>query len=308
VAQACGDFPLQVVTRLRVGQAYLTLGNYHRAIECFQKNIRSLEGDLLHERFGEAWLPSVVSRSWLVFALGERGEFAEGIATAEEGLRIADVVGQPLTVINASRALGQVYLRKGDLNGAIRVLERAREMCDAWNIRRPQIPTYLGYAYVLCGRLAHGLQLLERGNALDASTGEGSGYAYHLVHLSEAYRLAHRVEDAVRSAQQAHDFARDHNQPPQQAWALWGLAEIDSHREPANIEGAEASYKKAMALSGELGMRPLLAHCHFSVGKLYVRTGKCQEAREHLMTATAMYGEMDMRLWLEQAEAAVSRL
>jgi hypothetical protein len=28
-------------------------------------------------------------------------------------------------------------------------------------------------------------------------------------------------------------------------------------------------------------------------------------AREHLTTATAMYREMDMRLWLEQAEAAV---
>src|SRR4029077_3680575 len=145
VAQACDDFPLQVVTRLRVGQAYLSRGNYYRAIECFQNNVRLLEGDLLHERFGEAWLPSVVSRSWLVFALGERGEFAEGIATAEEGLRIADIVGQPLTVINACRALGQVYLRKGDLNSAIGFLERAREMCQAWNVRRPQIPTYLGH-------------------------------------------------------------------------------------------------------------------------------------------------------------------
>jgi tetratricopeptide (TPR) repeat protein len=160
----------------------------------------------------------------------------------------------------------------------------------------------------LSGGLAHGLQLLEQGTALDASTGEGSGYSYHLVHLSEAYRLAHRVEDAVRSAQQALDFARDHNQPPQEAWAFWGLAEIDSHREPANIEGAEASYRKAMTLSGELGMRPLLAHCHFSFGKLYVRTGKCQEAREHLMSATVMYRDMDMQFWLQQAEAEVGRL
>jgi len=33
------------------------------------------------------------------------------------------------------------------------------------------------------------------------------------------------------------------------------------------------------------------------------RTGKREQAREHLTTATTMYREMDMRLWLEQAEA-----
>ena len=30
------------------------------------------------------------------------------------------------------------------------------------------------------------------------------------------------------------------------------------------------------------------------------------EAREHLITATTMYREMDMRFWLEQAEATLA--
>ena len=48
-------------------------------------------------------------------------------------------------------------------------------------------------------------------------------------------------------------------------------------------------------------MRPLVAHCHLGLGKLYRRTGKREQAREHLTTATTMYREMDMRFWLEQA-------
>jgi len=36
---------------------------------------------------------------------------------------------------------------------------------------------------------------------------------------------------------------------------------------------------------------------------LYRRTGKRQEAQEHLTTATTMYRNMDMRFWLGQAEA-----
>ena len=50
-------------------------------------------------------------------------------------------------------------------------------------------------------------------------------------------------------------------------------------------------------------MRPLVAHCHLGLGKLCRRTDKQERAREHLTTATTMYREMDMRFWLEQAEA-----
>ena len=55
-------------------------------------------------------------------------------------------------------------------------------------------------------------------------------------------------------------------------------------------------------------MRPLVAHCHLGLGKLYRRTAKRQEVQEHLVTATAMYREMDMRFWLEQAEAVMGAL
>jgi len=50
-------------------------------------------------------------------------------------------------------------------------------------------------------------------------------------------------------------------------------------------------------------MRPLIAHCHLGLDKLYRCTGKRDQAQEHLTTATTMYREMDMRFYLEQAEA-----
>jgi hypothetical protein len=50
-------------------------------------------------------------------------------------------------------------------------------------------------------------------------------------------------------------------------------------------------------------MRPLVAHCHLGLGKLYRRTGDHAKADEHLTTARAMYREMDMEFWLEKADA-----
>jgi hypothetical protein len=45
----------------------------------------------------------------------------------------------------------------------------------------------------------------------------------------------------------------------------------------------------------------LVAHCHLGLGKLR-RTGKREQAKAHLTTATTMYREMGMTYWLEKAE------
>jgi hypothetical protein len=50
-------------------------------------------------------------------------------------------------------------------------------------------------------------------------------------------------------------------------------------------------------------MRPLIAHCHLGLSTLFERTGKRQEAQEHLSIATTMYRDMSMTYWLEKAEA-----
>jgi hypothetical protein len=55
-------------------------------------------------------------------------------------------------------------------------------------------------------------------------------------------------------------------------------------------------------------MRPLVAHCHLGLGKLHRHTGKLEQAKEHVATATTMYRDMGMQFWLEQAEAEMSQL
>jgi hypothetical protein len=50
-------------------------------------------------------------------------------------------------------------------------------------------------------------------------------------------------------------------------------------------------------------MRPVIAHCNFGLSKLYQRTGKSEQAREHRTISTTMYREMGMQFYLEQAEA-----
>ena len=76
----------------------------------------------------------------------------------------------------------------------------------------------------------------------------------------------------------------------------------------AGTEDAPVHYREALALAGELGMRPIVAHCHLGLGTLYRRVGKREQAREHVNTAAGLYREMDMRFWLERAEIATTEL
>jgi hypothetical protein len=54
-------------------------------------------------------------------------------------------------------------------------------------------------------------------------------------------------------------------------------------------------------------MRPLVAHCHLGLGKVYLRTSKRDQARDRLTAAATVYRDMDMSFWLEQAEAEFRR-
>ena len=72
--------------------------------------------------------------------------------------------------------------------------------------------------------------------------------------------------------------------------------------------GPKATTERPWHIAEELGMRPLVARCHAGLANLYRRTGRHQQAREFLTTAMTMYREMDMRFWLEQAEAEMKAL
>ena len=90
--------------------------------------------------------------------------------------------------------------------------------------------------------------------------------------------------------------------------ALHLLGDIATHPERFDADNGEAHYRQALALAEPRGMRPLVAHCHLRLSKLYRRTGKREQVQEHLATATTMYREMDMRFWLGRAEAELTEL
>ena len=161
---------------------------------------------------------------------------------------------------------------------------------------------------MLCGRVDEAVRLLERVLEQTASSGRMTVQALLLSTLGEAHLHAGRLEEARTLAARALEHARTHQERGHEAYALRLLGDIAAHRDPPEVEEAEASYRQALALADELGMRPLVAHCHLGLGTLYAKTGQREQARTELSAAIALYRAMDMTFWLPQTEAALAQV
>jgi tetratricopeptide (TPR) repeat protein len=150
--------------------------------------------------------------------------------------------------------------------------------------------------------------LLEEVSREVIRSGAVGHHSGRVAWLSEVCRLAGRGEEAWQHACQALDLARQLKARGDEAYALHQLGVVQAHADPPDAAQAEAHYRQALARAEALGMRPLVAHCHHGLGRLYGQTGRGEEARAELSAAIALYRAMDMTFWLPQAEAALAQV
>ena len=308
IGEARADFRLAVAASFYLGMISYYSGDYQRAEDFYHLGLTALGEDQSRERCGLAGFPAVMVRARLAQTLATRGEFQQGMAHGQEAVRIAEELDHPYSLIMACYTLGFLYPTKGDLSYATRLLERGLTLSDTWNIRlwSPTLLVPLCHIHARSGRVSEAISLLR-------STAKEFESIYHrpetdyIVTLGEAYVLAGQSDEALSLAGRGLAFARERGLRGVEASALHLRAEIARHGDPPSSAESEKLYAEALALAEELGMRPLATHCHLGFWQPLPRlTGKHEQAQEHLLTATTMYRDMDMRFWLEQAEAELT--
>jgi predicted ATPase len=310
LATDSGEVVLHALANHYLGMAYQARGNYRQAIDCYGQTVASLDGARRQEHFGQSILPAVFTRAYLAWCHAELGTFAAASALAEEGLRIAEAVEYPASLMCALWGVGLLCRLQGDLPRALTTLERAVDLCQdtdrpAWF---PLVAAALGATYTLSGRIADAVlllrQVVEQTMAIEVVVDQ----ALCSLALGEAQMLAGHLDEACTLAERALAISHAHKECGHQAHALRLLGDIEARREPPEFVSAEAHYQQALALAEVLGMRPLQAHCHLGLGILYATTGQRQQARAELSKTIEMYRTMDMTLWLPQAEAALAQI
>ena len=123
---------------MRLGQIYHYLGDYRRGLDLLRKAVEALPEEPLRDHFGglvrTARPLPVLSRTFLLWALAEVGEFTEGISRGEEGSRIAEVAEDLTSLIPVCMGVGRLCLSQGDVHQAVSVLERGLRLCEIGSI------------------------------------------------------------------------------------------------------------------------------------------------------------------------------
>jgi len=308
IAVTLGDISIEAPANAYMGTGYVNRGELAEAVRHLQRNSELLTGDLLHERFGQANIMASYSRSVLAFTLAELGRFAEAISYAEEAVQIAEDAGQRFALTTAWVFQGLVHAARGDFPRAIAALERGVELS-----RTSQFTLVIRWT---AASLAHVLSLAgHTAEALALAAEAGRARApwiilpeLDLVHLGTTHLIAGNFDEATHFAEDAIEAFRRKLTRGGEAHAAHLLAQIAAWRDPPDVEAAEFRYLQALALSAELGMRPLEAHCRFGLGELHAAAGRHEKAQDHLAAATALYREMDMAFWLEKVEVKIKGL
>jgi tetratricopeptide (TPR) repeat protein len=310
IAVELGDRRLRIVATEAVAQSYHEMGQFPRALQLLHQNILATEaegmpGDLL----GSHRLPMVVSLNVQGWCQSWLGNFAEAIESAAEGVRIAEENGHPLTLSTACFASGLVYTLKGEASRGIALLERARFILQSLErAPHPAVDAFHGNALTVGGRHDEAVALLEqslKGAAIVKfmpCTSLWTGW------LASAYRQAGRPDDARHAAERAILLARSHHERGFEGCGLRELGDVVAVGASPDVQQAEDLYRQALAIAEDLEMRPLQAHTHLSLGKLYRRAGRHHDARAELNVAIDLYLTMEMRHWVPEAEAELVAL
>jgi class 3 adenylate cyclase/tetratricopeptide (TPR) repeat protein len=309
IAGRLGDLRLRILTTSYLELTYYYRGEYERAVELATDNLAALPTDWVSEYLGAAAPTSVLDRVWLVMSLAELGRFAEAGQYEAEAVRLAEPTQHAYTVGQAYRAASTLHLLEGDWAKACALVEHGIAVARTGNVvlLLPWALASSAWAFAQLGdasealnRLRESEQLLERQGARGIVAFRA--WAYHA--LGRACLMLGRLDEARRLGERAVEFSPGHQ--GFMAHALHLLGDIATHPDRFDPESGGAHYREVLALAEPRGMRPLVAHCHFGLGKLYWRIGKRQRAHEHLATATTMYREMGMGFWLEKAGAELT--
>jgi class 3 adenylate cyclase/tetratricopeptide (TPR) repeat protein len=302
IAERLDDVALKIAARYYVAHASHLAGDSRRAEDVCRRLMPLLRDQPTRERFGLAVFPAVMSRGHLARVLAERGVFDEGDAYGQEAIRLAEALDHPFSVVVGSLDLAYLKSVRGQLSQAAPLLESAVAQSREWNFTS-QLPTAmasLGFVYAWSGRIDEGVASLQQAVTAHERAGIAAYLSLSVARLGEAYLLANQVEDARSCADRALMLARGRGERVYEAWVLRLLGDIASHRTRPDVATASTHYGAAMTLASELEMRPLVAHCHAGLGRLYRRTDNPGQAQEHLTTAGTMYSEMGMTYWSER--------
>ena len=307
------DIELMAPTAFNLCSSYAILGEHTKTVAVATKVLSLLEKTHREsESFGVALNFNIYAAlsSYCGQAMCLMGDFKEGIALCDKGLRFLQNTDNLYSLGFVEIMYGLVYVAKGDGENAINHSQKAVAYGEEGQI----IPVVsiasglLGLGYHLLGNQETARQYIEKGLQIQEDTGLSMLMSLNKIALSMVHFDSGDLDSARMCAEEALELARSNDEkwPLAMSWIFLGMVLGKAGKSQYNQ--AEECILQGIKLCNEWKMRPSCSEGYLYLGELYADMGQREKAIETLKKAEGAFQEMGMDYWLRRTQEALERV
>jgi len=288
IAQEIGDRNGEGTWLGALGIAYDNLGQYDKAIEFYTQALAIAQE--IGDRNGEG-----IRLGNLGIAYDSLGQYDSAIEYSTQALAIAQEIGDRKGEGNHLGNLGNAYLRLGQYDSAIeystQALAIAREIGDRKG-EGNQLGN-LGNAYLSLGQYDRAIEFYTQALAISQEIGDRNGEGRHLGNLGIAYRNLGQYDRAIKFYTQALAIAQEIGDRNGEGNHLGHLG--IAYDSLGQYDRAIEFYTQGLAISQEIGDRNGEGNHLGNLGNAYRNLGQYDRAIEFYTQALAISQEIGDR-------------
>ncbi len=296
MAQAQDDHRLLAYSVNLVGRCHVYTGDFATGIRTLEEGVAMLEplGNLVELAF---------SQSMLARMYGLTGNFKKSFSLYDVALQTVRTEWNPEREANILWALGMIKSLHGDWEEGIALGHSGSEYARSVGNRRSLgwALTVEGYATFMGKDQTTGMELMIEG-LREYHSVEGIPFLFHEAWMAEVFALANKPKEAVELCQKIRELKTESGQGSGDIHMHRALAITTAQKSRPAWDKVDRQMQTAIQVAIDCGARPDRAITHYRYAELLHKKGDPAAAHEQLDQATALFREMEMNWWLEQAE------
>ena len=268
-----------------MGIAYLSLGEYKKAIEYCKKSLE------ISTAIGDQ--SGIASNNCnLGNAYRRLGEYQKAIECCEKGLKISTAIGDQSRIASNTGNLGNAYLSLGEYPKAIEYYEKGLEISTAIGDQSgiANNTGNLGNAYLRLEEYQKAIEYYQKGLEISTAIGDQSGIANNTGNLGNTYCRLGEYQKAIEYYEKGLEISTAIGD--QSGIASDNCSLGNSYLSFGEYQKAIEYYEKGLEISTAIGDQSGIAGENGSLGIAYFYSGEQKAARSHLEEAIRRFDEI----------------
>ena len=272
-----------------LGIAYLSLGDFERAIQCHERHLKIAKE--VGDKAGEA-----ISYGSLGNAYHSQGDFKRAIQYYERHIKIAKEVGDRAGEGTSYRNVGIAYRNLGDFERAIQYHERNLKIAKEMGDKAGEGGSYgnLGNAYYGLGDFERAIQYHERHLKIAKEVGDKAGEGMSYANLGNAYCSLGDFKTAIQYHKRYLKIAKEMGDKAGEGKSYGNLG--IAYDALGDFERAIQYHERQLKITIEVGDKVGEGKSYGNLGNVYDSLGDFERAIQ--------YHERDLKIAKEVGDKA----